>query len=138
MTCVNECVASVDRALCETYCDCGYRYARDHDRLEELNHTSAPAPGQPMPPVLVDLMAECGSDVFDASFSNECVRTCSTDSPAATCTTRCDCLLRELRGPGPRNASTRFLVENLTPNPATPLGQARRDAAQRVCNPPVQ
>jgi hypothetical protein len=134
-TCVNECATSVDRALCQTYCECGYRYARDHEKLSELEHARV-VPGQPMPPVLVELMSACGADIYDSNFRNECVRTCSQEQAAPVCTTRCDCFLRELRGPGARTESTRFLLENVEREPRTPAGQARLDTAERVCIPP--
>lgn len=128
--CTDACaVGGVDRTLCADYCTCGYRYASDNDRLAELENAQA-TPGQPMPPVLVDLMAECGSDVWDASFTSSCMQSCEIGQEA--CRTHCACFLGELRGTGDRRASTRFLVENLEGQP-TEAGNQRMQAAERVC-----
>ncbi len=131
-SCTSECASGgADRALCATYCSCGYRYARDHGRLDELENVQV-VPGQRMPPVLVDLMAECGSDVWDSNFRRVCVANCEM---GPVCQERCDCFLRELRGPGDRHESTRFLLENVDVEPATEAGNQRFEAAERVCPP---
>ena len=133
-SCAAECETTADRGLCETYCGCAYQYAPAHGRIEELNGARV-TPGQPMPPVIVDVMAECGSAVYDASFRGGCARECASEMDATTCTTQCECVLRELRGSGPTAESTRFLVANLGVTPPTPEGQARMDAAVDVCVP---
>lgn len=131
-TCTAECgSAGADRALCESYCQCGYAYARDNDRLDELNNVQV-VPGQAMPPVIVDLMSECGSDVWDSNFRRSCMQSCEEGD---ACQARCDCFLRELRGPGPRAQSTRFLIENLDVSPPTAAGSERLEAAGRACAP---
>lgn len=129
-SCANECASQgADRALCESYCQCSYQYASSNQRLDELANVQV-VPGQAMPPIVNDLMAECGSDLYDSNFRRECNRTCGADP---SCATKCDCFLRELRGTGPRNESTRFLFTNLDVTPPTPAGQARLDAAEAVC-----
>ena len=133
-SCTNECAVTVDRAQCETYCACAYRHAESNGRLEELNRSTF-TPGQPMAPVLLDVMGACGSAIYDANFRGSCVRECSTTTDPATCTTRCDCVLREIRGPGPESESTRFLIANIDVTPPTPAGQARMDAAIAACLP---
>lgn len=131
-SCANECAsAGADHSLCSSYCTCGYGYARDHDRLGELENVQV-VPGQQMPPILVDLLAECGSDLWDSNFRRECVANCQM---GPVCQERCECFLRELRGPGDRRASTRFLVENVDVSPATEAGNQRLDAAEQVCPP---
>lgn len=131
-TCTTECAGGgADRALCGTYCSCGYQYARDNNRLGELENAQV-IPGQQMPPVIVDLMAQCGSDLWDSNFRRECVRNCQMGT---VCQERCDCFLRELRGPGDRSESTRFLINNLDVAPATEAGNQRLDAAEQVCPP---
>lgn len=131
-TCVAECVANADRPTCESYCQCSYRWAADNDRLGDLERVNADDDG-PMAPVLVDVMVACGSDLYDAAFNRGCVDTCAQEADRAQCQTECACMLRELRGAGPRPESTRFLVTELDRQPATPAGQARMDAAQAAC-----
>jgi len=134
-SCVAECVANADRPVCETYCQCAYRWARESGRMSEVENAEV-TPGAPMEPVLVDAMVACGSDLYDAAFTNGCVSGCAETADRAGCERDCACMLRELRGPGPRSESTRFLVENLDQSPPTPAGQARMDAAQAACLAP--
>jgi len=128
--CKAQCTAEgADPAICESYCQCSYEYARDNGRLKELENVDV-VPGQQMAPVLVDLLAECGSDLWDSNFQRLCVESCRD---GAVCQARCECFLRELRGTGPREASTRFLVENLDVAPPTEAGNRRLEAAEQVC-----
>ncbi|MCZ7677961.1 MAG: hypothetical protein M5U28_03935 [Sandaracinaceae bacterium] len=133
-SCVAECVANADRPTCESYCQCTYRWAADNGRMPELERVRVDNTG-PMEPVMVDVMVACGSDLYDAAFNRGCVESCAAAADRAQCQTECACMLRELRGPGPRPESTRFLVTNLDQQPPTPAGQARMDAAQAACLP---
>lgn len=130
-TCVQGCVNDGTlRSECESYCGCGYRWARDNDRLAELERAQTPRPGQRMAPVLEDLLSACGGDLWDDNFRRGCVQECAAEP---TCRQDCDCLLRELRGPGPREASTRFLLQNVAVDPPTAAGEARQRSAQAAC-----
>lgn len=133
-SCVAECAANADRPTCEGYCQCTYRWARDNGRMAELERVRYDGTG-PMPPVMVDVMFACGSDLYDAAFTHGCVEACAEQADRAQCESECACMLRELRGPGARPESTRFLVENLDRQPPTPAGQARMEAAQAACLP---
>lgn len=133
-SCVSECVVSAERPVCQSYCQCAYRWAQDNGRMSELEGITGNE--RPMPPVMVDVMAACGSDLYDAAFNRGCTDTCAQTADRAQCERDCACMLRELRGPGPRPDSTRFLVQNLDSDPPTPAGQARMDAAQTVCTQP--
>ncbi|HEY8429119.1 MAG TPA: hypothetical protein VIL20_12120 [Sandaracinaceae bacterium] len=130
--CVTECVPNADRPNCESYCGCAFRWAKESGRMPELERAQHYDGTGPMPPVLVDVMVACGSDLYDAAFQRSCVEGCAVEADRAVCETDCACILRELRGSGPRDESTRFLMENMT-DPPTPAGQARLQAAEAAC-----
>lgn len=127
--CEAECSQGVDGTICAPYCSCAYDWATENDRMDELEQLGNGGDGSS--PVERDLMAACGSDLFDHEFMGGCAADCGTD---VACRQRCECLLRELRGPGDRGESTLFLMDNLGTE-TTPAGQARIDAASAVCDP---
>lgn len=127
--CEAECSQGVDATVCADYCSCAYDWATENERMDELDAIGATGDGTS--PVERELMAACGADLFDHEFLNGCGGDCGADQ---ACHARCECLLRELRGPGDRGESTLFLLDNLTPAP-TPAGQTRLDAAAAVCGP---
>ncbi len=128
--CQTECSQSADASACRGYCGCAYTWANDNDRMGELTALGLGSSGNS--PVERDLMAACGSDLFDTQFMQSCSAECGDD---ALCVARCTCMLRELRGPGDRGESTMFMMDNLSSEPPTPAGQARIDAATAICDP---
>jgi hypothetical protein len=128
VSCVKECAAQPeDTTMCTDYCGCTFDFGKSQGRLREFGLAeSKPAEFAKMQ---ADALVHCGDEIYDVAFKRNFMKECS----GPECATQAECFLRELRGTGPRDESTRFLVENLDVTPPTAEGEARLNAATVVC-----
>jgi hypothetical protein len=130
--CTNECAANVDREICTPYCECAYGYVQEHPSLQsQIEDGEASFTGASSPEA-IGMLAECGSEMYDHKFRSSWVEVCSENAPEEECARDADCVLRELRGPGPREESTRWLLENMGAEPNA-AAQERLQSAQAMC-----
>lgn len=133
--CENECATGVDRSVCTPYCNCAFDYVKDRPDLQrelEQGATSFTG-GAGASAAMKGMLGACGSDLYDHEFRRSCTEACDPSGADTGCVTRCDCMLRELRGPGPRSESTVWLLDNMSSEPFTPAAQARMESAEQTC-----
>jgi hypothetical protein len=132
---IEECSTGceADPVLRGRYCKCALRFLQRTGRMAELEATGND-PDSPLSELQLDLIANCGTEMLNTTFRQGCLDECRHEPSASRpeCAAWCQCILRELRRRGSREASTRFMMKHLGQN-ITPLGRARLDQARRAC-----